>query len=66
MDKCNDCKWLNGRVSSIGIECTQPEKQKKWAEKEEGLHRANAQYPRVTARYKQKSAIACKKFERRQ
>lgn len=26
-DKCGQCKWLNGQKSSVGIECTNPDKE---------------------------------------
>ena len=42
-----------------------PENQRKWNEKEEARRRADVRFVRVVARFKQPSARACKKFERR-
>lgn len=50
--KCGDCRWLTGRVTSIGIECKNPELQKKW--RSAGWN--------STARYKPRSATACKRY----
>ena len=65
-EKCRDCKWLTGKRSSIGIECMQPDNQKKWNEKEEVRRRANIYFVKVVARYRQPSAKACKRFEGRE
>jgi len=27
--KCKECKWLTGKRTSVGVECMQPDKQKK-------------------------------------
>ena len=62
MPKCKDCAHLCGRTSSVGIECMQPDNQKKWNEKQ-ALLNARGIARKVSARYKQPSAKACKKFE---
>lgn len=62
--RCGDCKWLKGRRSSVGIECLQPENQKRWNEKEQQKIKANERFTKVVARYKYPSHMACKKFER--
>lgn len=62
---CRDCRWRTGRVSSVGVECMQPENQKRWNEREEARRRANIHFVKVVARYKMPSTRACKKFERR-
>ena len=59
--KCRDCIWLGGKRTSVGIECMQPDNQKKWLQKEE--LRKGKFYPKVVARYKQPSGRACKKYE---
>ena len=64
--RCRDCKWRTGRMSSIGIECMQPDNQEKWNEKEKIRTEAKVFYPHVVARYKTKSHRACKRFERRE
>ncbi len=63
MNKCKECKWLKGKRSSVGIECLQPDNQKRWNEKEAERIRAGRFYPKVVARYKMPSHTACKKFE---
>lgn len=30
LPKCRDCKWLTGEITSVGIGCTNPEKQNRW------------------------------------
>jgi len=65
MDKCKDCRWRTGRTSSVGVECMQPDNQRRWNEKEEARRRANIYFTKVMARYKMPSTRACKKFERR-
>ena len=45
-DKCGQCKWLNGKKSTVGIECTNP--RKKWRSR--------------TAKYHHTSTKACKMF----
>lgn len=62
MPKCKDCAHLCGRTSSVGIECMQPDNQKKWNEKQELLN-SRGIARKVAARFKQPSAKACKKFE---
>lgn len=44
--KCGQCRWLNGETSSVGIECTHPEKV----------------WRRRTSKYHYKHTPACKKF----
>lgn len=63
LPRCKECKYLAGRRSSVGIECIQPDNQKKWDAKEEERRRENHWHIKVTARYKQNSAKACKRFE---
>lgn len=58
--KCKECKWLTGEKKSIGVECLQPEKQKRWNEKR---NLWMGEFRKDTARYKQPSALVCKKFE---
>jgi len=65
MDKCKDCRWHTGATSSVGRECMQPENQKKWNELQEIRERAHIYHTKVVARYKPRSAKACKRFERR-
>lgn len=62
-DKCKDCKWLKGKVSSVGVECLQPDNQKRWNEKEAERIALRKYYPKVVARYKMPSHRACKRFE---
>ena len=64
--KCKDCRWHTGRVSSVGVECMQPDNQRRWNEREEARRRADIYYVKVVARYKPNSARACRKFERRE
>lgn len=63
MSKCRECKHLIGRKSSVGIECMQADNQAKWNALEQKNIKANKLYPKVTARYKQPSAKACRRFE---
>lgn len=58
MNKCGQCKWLAGERHSIGIECLQPENQKKW----NGLDKFNP-FGTCVARYKYPSTRACLRFE---
>lgn len=58
--KCKECKWLIGERTSVGVECMQPDKQKKW-NKTPMLWAGELR--RNVARYKQPSALVCKKFE---
>jgi len=55
---CRDCKWLCGRMSSIGIECTNPDKREIW----EARKKRSSRFCE-SARYKEPSKIACKMFE---
>ena len=59
--RCRECKWLIGERTSVGIECMQPDNQKKWAHKEK--LREDKFYPKVAARYKAPSTKACKRYE---
>ena len=61
--RCCECKWLTGERRKVGIECMQPENQKKWAHKEELNEKVGKFYTKVVARYKQPSGKACKKYE---
>ena len=61
--KCGDCMYLNGRKTSVGIECMQKDNQAKWARVKAKREKAGAFYPDTTARYKSKSAKACKKYK---
>lgn len=63
LPRCKECKYLTGRRSSVGIECIQPDNQKKWNKKQEERIRNNAYIVTVTARFKQPSMRACKRFE---
>ena len=63
--KCKECKWLTGEKRSIGVECMNPENQKKWNEREILRKKAGYSHPEVVARYKQPSGKACSKFEPR-
>lgn len=58
--KCRDCKWLTGRKNIRGIECMNPKNQEKW-NKAKTLWMGELR--KDSARYKQGSALACKKFE---
>ena len=58
--KCKECKWLTGERTSVGVECMQPDKQEKW-NKTPMLWAGELR--RNVARYKQPSALVCKKFE---
>lgn len=58
--KCRDCKWLTGRKTIRGIECMNPKNQEKW-NKAKTLWMGELR--KDSARYKQGSALACKKFE---
>lgn len=58
--KCKDCKWLTGKKNIRGIECMHPKNQEKW-NKAKTLWMGELR--KDSARYKQGSAIACKKFE---
>lgn len=62
--RCRECKWLIGERTSVGIECMQPDNQKKWLQKEE--LRKSKFYPKVVARYKHPSGKACKRFEQKE
>lgn len=62
MSKCKDCRFHCGRTSSVGRECMQPDNQAKWNEKQ-ALLDARGIARKITARFKQPSANACKKFE---
>lgn len=62
--RCRECRWLTGASSSVGIECMQPDNQKKWAHKEEFCK--DKFCPKVAARYKAPSAKACKRFEQKE
>jgi hypothetical protein len=58
--KCKDCKWLTGRKNIRGIECMNPVLQEKW----NGAKTLwMGELRKDTARYKQRNAPACKKFE---
>lgn len=63
--RCGECRWRCGRTSSVGIECLQPENKQKWDAAEEKRTRAGRRYTQVVARFKPKSARACKRFERK-
>ena len=58
--KCKDCKWLTGKKNIRGIECMNPKNQEKW-NKAKTLWMGELR--KDSARYKQGSALACKKFE---
>ena len=58
--KCKDCKWLTGQKNIRGIECMNPVLQEKW-NKAKTLWMGELR--KDSARYKQGSALACKKFE---
>ena len=58
--KCKDCKWLTGKKNIRGIECMHPKNQEKW-NKAKTLWMGELR--KDSARYKQGSALACKKFE---
>lgn len=58
--KCRDCKWLTGKKNIRGIECMHPKNQEKW-NKAKTLWMGELR--KDSARYKQGSALACKKFE---
>ena len=58
--KCKDCKWLTGRKNIRGIECMNPVLQEKW---NGAKNLWMGELRKDTARYKQGSALACKKFE---
>ena len=58
--KCKDCKWLTGQKNIRGIECMHPKNQEKW-NKAKTLWMGELR--KDTARYKQRNAPACKKFE---
>jgi hypothetical protein len=58
--KCRDCKWLTGKKNIRGIECMNPKNQEKW-NKAKTLWMGELR--KDSARYKQGSALACKKFE---
>lgn len=57
--KCKECKWLIGDKKSIGIQCMQPDNQKKWA--------SNPRFApdgyNATAPWKNPNTRACKRFE---
>lgn len=58
--KCKDCKWLTGRKNIRGVECMNPVLQEKWnGQKNMWM----GELRKDTARYKQRNAPACKKFE---
>lgn len=61
--KCKDCKWLTGRRSKVGVECMQPDNQKKWAQQAELNKKSGAFYTDVVAKYKAPTAKACTKYE---
>ena len=61
--KCKDCKWLTGQKNIRGIECMNPKLQEKW-NKAKTLWMGELR--KDTARYKQRNAPACKKFEKEQ
>lgn len=48
--KCRDCKWLNGDKKTVGIECTNPEKE----------------WRHDVSRYHYPTCRACKKFEEKE
>lgn len=58
--KCKDCKWLTGQKNIRGVECMNPKLQEKW-NKAKTLWMGELR--KDTARYKQRNAPACKKFE---
>lgn len=58
--KCKDCRYLTGKRTARGVECMNPENQSEW------LKRMNlwmGEFRMPNARYKQPSALACKKFK---
>lgn len=55
---CGTCKWRCGRKTSVGIECMQPDNQKKWQAKD-------IPHRECCARYKQAGAT-CKRYERKE
>lgn len=59
--KCKDCKWLTGRKNIRGIECMNPVLQEKW---NGAKNLWMGELRKDTARYKQRNAPACKKFEK--
>ena len=64
-DKCKDCRWHTGKMTSVGRECMQPDNQWKWNELQEIRERAGIRFRKVVTRYKPDSARACRRFERR-
>lgn len=56
-----DCKWLQGeRITRLGMECVNPEKQKIWDERERSRKAVGIEWK--ANRYKQPCGKACSKF----
>ncbi len=51
MNKCGECKYLTGEKTTVGIGCEHPDRPFKLSESN-------------VAKYKYKSTVACKRFER--
>lgn len=61
---CGECRWLTKeKRTAAHYECTQPQKQERWDELEKTRKNLGAGFERVSARYKYRSDMACKKFE---